>query len=88
MTAADASTTAEYTVAVTRAASADATLSALVLSAGILSPGFDPATADYAATVANAQASVTVTPTTTHPLATVQVDGTAVASGSASGASR
>ena len=43
----------------TRAASADATLSALVLSAGILSPGFDPATADYAATVANAQASVT-----------------------------
>ena len=77
-------TTKTYTVSVTRAASSDATLSALALSSGTLSPTFDAATTTYSATVANATTSLTVTPTVNQANATVKVNATAVASGSAS----
>ena len=44
-------TTQSYTVAVTRAASSDATLSALALSSGSLSPSFASGTLAYTASV-------------------------------------
>ncbi|APZ07731.1 hypothetical protein BWI95_22010 (plasmid) [Kosakonia cowanii JCM 10956 = DSM 18146] len=64
--------------------SADATLSDLKLSSGTLSPSFSVATSSYSASVASSVSSVTVTPVVTESHATVTVDGTAVASGSAS----
>ncbi|TFF37117.1 cadherin-like beta sandwich domain-containing protein [Mucilaginibacter psychrotolerans] len=75
-----------YKVTVTRAASADATLSNLALSAGTLSPGFASATTGYSATVANTTTSISITPSVNEPNATVKVNGTTVTSGSASGA--
>ena len=67
--------------------STDATLSALTLFDGIiLSPVFDSGTLAYRATVANAVASLTVTPTASDDGATITVDGDAVSSGMASGA--
>ncbi|WP_051692062.1 cadherin-like beta sandwich domain-containing protein, partial [Pedobacter borealis] len=61
------------------------TLSNLVLSSGALSPVFAAGTPSYTAVVANATASLTITPTLTDPAATIKVNGVAVASGSASG---
>ena len=58
-------------------------LTNLVLSAGALTPGFDPATIGYTASVPSGTASVTITPTTA--VGTITVKGTAVASGTASG---
>ena len=58
-----------------RVTSTDATLSALVVTYGSsdvpLSPFFAPDTTAYTASVANAVAQVTVTPTTTHAAATI-----------------
>ena len=51
--------------------SGDATLSDLSLSAGALSPAFDPATTSYAASVGNAVSSVRVTATANHADASV-----------------
>ncbi|WP_206110592.1 cadherin-like beta sandwich domain-containing protein [Pannonibacter phragmitetus] len=88
VTAEDGTTTETYTVDVTRAApaSADATLSNLVLSQGTLTPGFASGTTSYTASVGNAVTSLTVTPTVTDANATITVNGTSVTSGSASGA--
>lgn len=77
--------TKTYKVTVTRAPSADATLSNLALSAGTLNPGFSSAAIGYTATVANTTNSITITPTVTEPNATVKVNGNTVASGSTSG---
>ena len=54
----------------TRSASTDATLSALALSEGTLSPGFSPAGTSYTASVGNAVSRITVTPTTNYAGAT------------------
>ena len=70
-------TTGAYTVRVTRDApgvSSDADLGALSLSAGELSPRFDPAMPDYTASVANAVSEVTVTATANHSSASVAQD--------------
>ena len=64
----------------------DATLSALTISDGVLSPPFDLATVAYTAAVQNIVASVTVTPTASQPMATITVEGTVVASGATSAA--
>lgn len=64
----------------------DATLSALSLSNGTLSPSFASATVSYTASVANSVASITVTPTTNQGSAAVTVNGIAVTSGSPSSA--
>jgi hypothetical protein len=61
-----------------------ATLSALALSSGNLSPAFSPLTTSYTASVPNTTSSITVTPTVTDTTATIKVNGTAVASGTAS----
>ncbi|WP_168801042.1 cadherin-like beta sandwich domain-containing protein [Peteryoungia ipomoeae] len=88
VTAQDGVTTGTYTVTVTRAAplSTDASLSALVLSQGTLTPGFASGTNSYTASVGNAVTSLTVTPTATSLNATVTVNSVTVASGNASNA--
>ena len=53
----------------------DATLSGLVLSAGGLSPAFDPATLAYTTRLPYSAASVIVTPSATDPHATIRVQG-------------
>jgi len=69
-----------YVVTVTRAAppaSDDATLSALSLSSGVLSPTFDPLALTYTTSVPNAVSSVIVTATLANPAATLTVNGDA-----------
>ncbi len=84
-------TTKTYTTTVTRTAVAtDATLSALALSVGTLSPSFASGTIAYNASVGNGTAAVTVTPTQTNVFASIQVrvnsgTYTTVTSGTASG---
>ena len=63
---------------------ADTGLSALTISAGALSPPFDPATDAYNVAVLNSVESVTVTPTARQSSATITVQTMAVTSGSAS----
>ena len=65
--------------------SSDAKLSALTISQGTLTPTFASTITAYRATVPNATASLTVTPTVNESNATVEVNGTAVTSGTASG---
>lgn len=67
------------------AGSNNANLVDLSLSAGTLAPGFDKLTTSYIGSVPFATDSVTVTPTTEHPAASVKVNGVPVASGAASG---
>jgi hypothetical protein len=74
VTAQDGSTQS-YAVAVTRAASSDATLSALTLSQGSLSPSFASGTLAYTALVSNSVSSLIVTPTTNDANATAIVNG-------------
>lgn len=69
-TAQDGTTTATYTITVTRAGSSVATLSGLSLSTGTLSPVFASGTTSYTASVAYAVSSVTVTSTVTQANAT------------------
>jgi gliding motility-associated-like protein len=63
----------------------DAGLANLTLSAGTLTPAFATGTTSYTASVSNATTSVTVTPVATDTGAGVKVNGTTVASGTASG---
>ena len=86
VTAQDGVTQKTYTLTVTRLPGTNANLSALALSQGTLSPAFASATASYTAAVANTVTSLTVTPTTSDPDATIEVNGTTVTSGSPSGA--
>ena len=77
VTSEDGSATRWYTVEVARAApSADARLSALALSAGVLSPAFDPAVLAYSASVGYATDALQVAPTPAFGDATVTVNGT------------
>ena len=91
VTASDGTTRRTYTVTVTRAAPdprlADASLSALTLSAGSLSPAFDKATFGYTADVANDVTSVGVTATTTQSGSTLTVNGSTATSAVARAAS-
>jgi len=84
VTAQDKTTTQTYTINVTRAASSNATLGSLTISNGSLGTVFSPATSGYTASVGNAVSSITITPATGDPNATVKVNGTAVTSGGTS----
>ncbi|MBE0560881.1 MAG: cadherin-like beta sandwich domain-containing protein [Ochrobactrum anthropi] len=77
-------TTRSYTVNVTRAASADATLAGLVPSVGSLDPAFDKETLSYSLNVENTVESITFAPTVSEPSARVTVAGSSIASGSSS----
>ena len=84
VTAQDGVTQRTYTVSVSRAASSDATLSSLVTSVPGLVPTFSPSVVVYNVTAAHTVGSFTITPTANHPQAqSITVEGTAVASGSA-----
>jgi len=87
VTAQDGTTTQTTTLSVTRgqAASDNANLSSLSLSEGQLSPSFSPARKAYKASVPHSIASLTVTPSADDSGAAITVNGTSVASGSASG---
>ena len=74
VTSQDGTSVLVYTVTVTRQ-STDATLSALTLSSGSLSPSFASGTLAYTAAVANSTSSLLVTPTTNDANATVTVNG-------------
>jgi gliding motility-associated-like protein len=63
-----------------------ALLSGLALNAGTLKPTFSPTTTSYTASVGNTITNITVTPTMTDATATIKVNGTTVASGTASAA--
>jgi outer membrane autotransporter protein len=69
---------------VLRLRSSDATLSAMSISSGTLSPGFSASVLSYTASVANVVYSITLTPTDNEINATVSVNGTTITSGSAS----
>ena len=83
VTAQDGTTQSTYTITVTRISTVS-TLSGLVFSTGTLSPVFATGTTSYSTSVPNVTSSITVTPTVTDATATTKVNGTAVASGSAS----
>jgi hypothetical protein len=86
VTAQDGTTTLTYTLTVTRAAAAstDATLSAVTLSSGTLSPTFAGGTVAYSASTSSP--SITLTPTVNQINATVTVNSVGVVSGAASAA--
>ena len=75
VTAQDGVTTRSYTLTVVRAASSDARLRGLQLSAGTLTPSVAPETTSYTATVAYEVEELLVTPTPNHGGATVTVNG-------------
>jgi len=87
VTAQDGTTTRTYSIAVTRAPSNNATLSAIKLTpfSQLTNTGTVGNTTTYTASVSNATTSVTVTPTVQDVNATVKVNGTTVVSGAASG---
>ena len=99
VTAQDGTTSKDYIVTITRGAapttSSDATLSGLTATTSTSAAGafttlnigtFAASTTSYTATVANSRTHAKLTPTVNHSSATVTVAGTAVSSGSASGA--
>ncbi len=86
VTAQNGTTKDTYKITVEGPLSSISTLSNLVISAGTLSPAFSSTTKNYTDNVTNAIPSVTITPTTTDPNATVTVNGATVTSGTASSA--
>ncbi|MFI5137337.1 MAG: cadherin-like beta sandwich domain-containing protein [Sphingobacteriales bacterium] len=85
ITSADNLASTTYTVTVTRIKSANAALSHIILSPATALTQTTPGILNYTGSVKYATASVTVTPTTADPTATVTVNGTPVTSGTASG---
>jgi len=86
VTSGDKATSKTYIVTINREKSKDASLRNLNMSSGHLNPLFSSDTTGYAMTVGNSVTSLTVTPTVNEDTATVKVNGSAVASGCASGA--
>lgn len=86
VTAQNSTTTQSYRVWVFRAGGSNANLSNLAISSGTLSPSFASGILSYTATVPSAVGSITVTPTLADSSATVKINGTTVANGTASGA--
>jgi formylmethanofuran dehydrogenase subunit D len=83
VTAQDGTTQQSYVITITRAPSSNADLDSLTVSSGSLTPAFDPATLSYTVDLPYPASSIQVTPFVADPTATVKVDGTVTASGSA-----
>ena len=84
-TAADGITTLTYSLLVTRTLpSTDASLASLVLGTGTLSPSFNTNTGAFRISLSEETSSLTLTPTTTEPNATLTVNGSPLASGATS----
>ncbi|MFC1585687.1 FISUMP domain-containing protein [Fibrobacterota bacterium] len=86
LTAEDGLTTRAYDVAITRVPSVIAGLSDLTISDGELYPSFSEGVPSYNVIVTQDVSSITLTPIKSNDEAVITVDGTEVASGSASGA--
>ena len=84
VTAQDGATTKTFTVVVSRAPSTNDNLTNLTINAGTLTPAFASGTTSYTVAAGNVS-TVKITPTATDPTAQITVNGTVVASGSASG---
>jgi len=84
VTAADGSTSKTYTLTVFRPFSNDANLSFMQPSAGMMSPLFTPAITSYTDTVNYTNQTIQITPVANDSLATIKVNGVAVASGALS----
>ena len=84
VTAGNGVTTKTFTIVVTRGYSSDASLSEMHPNAGHLNQYFTPAITSYTDMVVNAQRTVNITPVAQDSLATIKVNGIAVASGTAS----
>ncbi|GAB3204314.1 gliding motility-associated-like protein [Pontibacter aydingkolensis] len=72
-----------YTINVTRQLSSNADLSNLAVSAGVITPAFASGTTSYSVSLPSGTTSLNLTPTVADANATVKVNGTDVASGSA-----
>jgi len=86
VTAQDNLTKLTYTVTVNRAASTNAKLLSLATSNGALTPAFNNTITSYTRAVSNATTSITFTPTTVDPNATVTINGASTPSGAVSAA--
>jgi len=88
VTSSDGKTSKTYTVTVTRAASANANLTNLKINNGTiaLTPAFNYNTLTYNASVTTATTTIKVTPAAADANATIKINGTTVASGTASSA--
>jgi len=81
VTAGDGLTTSTYRIAVVRPPSAGSNLAALEVSAGALSPSFDPNVRAYSATVPKSVSAIAFTPTHADPAGTISVQGQVAVSG-------
>jgi len=81
VTAQDGATTKTYTLTVTRAPSTNAALSKLGPGIGGLTPAFSSTNTSYTISTGNATASMKLTPVSSDANATIQINGTTVASG-------
>jgi len=86
VTSADGLVTKIYTITVFKPYSNNANLSQMHPDAGTMSPVFSPNVTHYTDNVTYTNTSVTITPITQDTLATIKVNGVAVASGSSSAA--
>ncbi|MBW5448843.1 DNRLRE domain-containing protein [Cohnella sp. CFH 77786] len=84
VTAQDGATKKTYTIKVTRTASSNADLTDLSVSEGSLAPAFGSGVQQYRVNVANNVTGITVTPAFADANATIMVNGTQAASGTAS----
>ncbi|WP_162463211.1 cadherin-like beta sandwich domain-containing protein [Paenibacillus psychroresistens] len=85
VTAEDGTTTSDYTINVTRAPSAVATLGSLTVSPGALNETFASGTLSYTANAVNSVSSISVTPNVSDSTATLKINGTSSVSGSVYG---
>jgi hypothetical protein len=76
VTAPDGTTQKTYTIVVTRSLSANANLSNITLSTGVLTPTFNSGVVTYTVSVPNATTSIVVTGTPEDPNGTVTGNGT------------
>ena len=84
VTSQDTTNTKTYTVTVNRLPSSNADLTTLTPSSGALAPAFDSTTTSYLLDLPNSATTLSLTPVTANAFATLQLNGSALASGAAS----
>ncbi len=75
VTGGESGQTREYTINVTRSPQINANLSGLTISAGVLSPTFDPFKTSYTLTLSEMTSSTVITPTKYDSLAVMKING-------------
>lgn len=84
VTAENRVTVRKYTITINRAKSSDATLTALALSTGKLSPAFSKSVLSYSASVAKSVSTIKVKASASHAAAVIRINGIVVKSGAMS----